>query len=250
MRLLNILLVATCASALVIDLNPSKLTQEQEKALAAITVQEDPKPKPEPTKEEPKPKEEPKKDEPKKDEPKKDEPKKDEPKKEDPKPEPPKNEPPKQEPPKSNLSGDQQKALDAHNAARAEVKDGQKRDPMQWDKGLEDAARKWAKHLADRNQGLEHAQDRDGKGENLAGRIMEGDAMEKASKMWIDEKKDYKCGVKIQTYIDNGNFGKIGHYTQVIWPKTTKVGIAVEGGFVVARYSEAGNMMSEAACKA
>ncbi len=46
-----------------------------------------------------------------------------------------------------------------------------------------------------------------------------------------------------------GNWADVGHYTQLIWPRTQEVGCAVAKGAVndvlVCRYSPAGNIVGE-----
>ena len=63
----------------------------------------------------------------------------------------------------------------------------------------------------------------------------------------MNEKSNYH-GEKI----GEGDFGSYGHYTQVIWPSTEKVGVAMaradDGGwFVVGRYSPPGNWSGQSA---
>jgi hypothetical protein len=62
--------------------------------------------------------------------------------------------------------------------------------------------------------------------------------------MWINEIKDYR-GAKF-----GEDKAMVGHYTQVVWPGSLKVGIAKATGrsgdtYVVARYSPPGNWMGE-----
>ena len=56
-----------------------------------------------------------------------------------------------------------------------------------------------------------------------------------ATQMWYDEIKDYDW--------NNQGFGmNTGHFTQVVWKECTHVGHGISGGWVVGRYSPAGNM--------
>lgn len=66
-----------------------------------------------------------------------------------------------------------------------------------------------------------------------------------ATDMWIEEKGKYWGQPVDQNYV------VYGHYTQVIWPDTTKVGIATarNGDFVivVAHYDPVGNFLGRSA---
>lgn len=65
--------------------------------------------------------------------------------------------------------------------------------------------------------------------------------------MWVNEGPNYHGEP-----IGQGNFGSYGHYTQVIWPETTRFGMASAKGangweYVVGRYSPAGNFTGKSA---
>jgi pathogenesis-related protein 1 len=86
-----------------------------------------------------------------------------------------------------------------------------------WDETLAKYADEWAKNLqTTKNCGMKHRTE--GKyGENLAwasGMIL---TPESVVKMWHDEEKNY-------TYSNNSCSGVCGHYTQVIWKNSKKVG--------------------------
>ena len=135
--------------------------------------------------------------------------------------------------------GDQQAAfMLIHNNARAEVGVG----PVQWDPTLAAYAQQWADQLA-RTGKFEHRPN--GKyGENLAG-FHPPDGPDAGARMWLAEKKDFR-GEKI----DDRNFMKVGHYTQMVWRGTQRVGYGTAKNskgmwILVANYDPAGNMLGE-----
>ncbi|KAI3399111.1 hypothetical protein diail_7690 [Diaporthe ilicicola] len=138
---------------------------------------------------------------------------------------------------------DKTSAVDAHNKARSSAP-GQKRPALTWDDGLAGDAQKYAQYLAD-NKKFEHSGTQ-GQGENLF--MSSGNAnLTDATNAWLAEKPNYH-GEKIP----DGNFGSYGHYTQCIWPTTTKVGIAAgkakDGStYIVGRYTPPGNWMGQTA---
>jgi pathogenesis-related protein 1 len=136
-------------------------------------------------------------------------------------------------------------ALDYHNAMRAEVGSG----PLRWSESLSVFAQAWADHLVSISCKIQHrpstgewAQEY---GENIFwgnGRYF--DATE-ASKNWYSEKKDFVYGP-----ITPSNYGRVGHYTQMMWRNTTDVGIGMaqckSGAYIiVANYSPRGNYINE-----
>lgn len=152
----------------------------------------------------------------------------------------------------AKLSDDESKALHIHNAARRDAPSEfgiqHVRNDLTWDDKLAAHATAYAKKLAHENTGLHHStgEQRPGEGENLAWSKPHG-SLADGSKMWVDEKKNYS-GQKI----GEGDFGSYGHYTQVIWPSTTRVGLgmakASDGGwYIVGRYSPPGNVVGKTA---
>ncbi|KAK7409662.1 hypothetical protein QQX98_008177 [Neonectria punicea] len=133
-----------------------------------------------------------------------------------------------------HLTADQQVAFVAHNVARAQVGV----TALTWDTKLAANAQEWATHLTTLGT-LKHADVND-QGENLYMQSGTKTPYANATTMWIAEKSSYSGQV-----IDD-NFGAYGHYTQIVWSSTKKVGMAIATGsngytYVVARYSPPGN---------
>ena len=57
-----------------------------------------------------------------------------------------------------------------------------------------------------------------------------------ATDMWYNEVDEYD-------FSDPGFKSGTGHFTQVVWNDTKKVGFGTAGNFVVGRYSPPGNVM-------
>lgn len=142
---------------------------------------------------------------------------------------------------------DKEKALEIHNLERASLE----LNGLEWSNKLERDAQKYADFLA-KIEKFRHSNELDilNQGENLF--KLEGDFnikyyMSEASISWLSEKNDY-------VYAKIGNrkniFSKVGHYTQMIWHNTTKIGIAYSKSklgnvYVVARYYPSGNWDGE-----
>ena len=133
-----------------------------------------------------------------------------------------------------------QEILAAHNRYRAEMGV----PPLKWSNSLANNAQQWANRLAATGR-FQHS----GSGENLwwgtAGHFSFTDMV--AS--WGNEKQYYLPGRKFPNVSRTGKWQDVGHYTQVIWRNTTKVG----GGFakgrgkdiLVCHYAPAGNTIGQ-----
>eukprot|EP00929_Paragymnodinium_shiwhaense_P082885 TRINITY_DN43899_c0_g1_i1.p1 TRINITY_DN43899_c0_g1~~TRINITY_DN43899_c0_g1_i1.p1 ORF type:complete len:196 (-),score=31.69 TRINITY_DN43899_c0_g1_i1:218-805(-) len=137
------------------------------------------------------------------------------------------------------IDDDMEKVLERHNVYRCMHDVG----ALEWDDELAKSAQKWAD-----NGKFEHAQDRqlDGAdfGENLAWGAPSQTGSE-AVKSWYDE-VEKSDGGKIESFSK-----ETGHYTQLVWKVTKKVGCGRakstqggqrEGDFWVCRYLPAGNV--------
>ena len=133
-----------------------------------------------------------------------------------------------------------------HNAERATLR----LDPLIWDQALAKDAARWATKLAADNR-FEHATDelrRTKQGENLWMGTAKAYTHAEMLSFWLDERKMAKSGVFPQVS-QTGNWTDVGHYTQMVWPATRKIGCAVatnlDDEFLVCRYFPAGNRIGD-----
>lgn len=132
--------------------------------------------------------------------------------------------------------------LQSHNAVRAVVGAA----PLAWDPALAAGAASWAQYLAASGR-FDHSdrKARPGIGENLWMGTRGAFSIEYMSGEWAAERRHFKPGI----FPDNsrtGNWIDVAHYTQMIWPTTTRIGCAVASGrgsdYLVCRYSPKGNI--------
>jgi len=137
--------------------------------------------------------------------------------------------------------------LKVHNAARKAVGV----PPLVWSAKIARHAQAWANRLA-RLQTLQH-RPHSGiwkriYGENLAmagGSSAIADYGQKGSLQWLGEKRRYRHG--------SHSLAGVGHYTQMVWRKTLRIGCATahyqkgpwKNVILVCNYDPAGNMMGE-----
>ena len=138
--------------------------------------------------------------------------------------------------------------LELHNEERARVG----APALAWDAGLAAEAEAYARRLARRGRGLVHSirDDRDGQGENL---WMGTAGFYPAAMMfdsWAQEKRLFRPGVFPNVSRRGVAWPEVGHYTQIVWSGTDRVGCGVHRGggwdYLVCRYSPAGNVMGQA----
>jgi pathogenesis-related protein 1 len=148
-----------------------------------------------------------------------------------------------------NLSAAQIKEfVDRHNYYRQQVGS----ENIEWSEDLAKFALEWGKHLSSIGCEMEHRPD-EGKwgtsyGENLYWCSGIEATPTDAVDSWGSEKSMYDGKV-----IGNSNF-EAGHYTQMIWAKTTQVGCAIvqcsSGDYiVVCNYNPAGNYIGQSPYK-
>jgi hypothetical protein len=131
--------------------------------------------------------------------------------------------------------------LDAHNRERAAVGV----PPLAWDNRLAAAAAAYARELAAQGS-LRHSprQARPGQGENLWMGTRGAFHPSVMVGSWSSEKAWFRPGIFPQVS-RTGNWAQVGHYSQMIWPTTTRIGCAIASGprvdVLVCRYAPAGN---------
>lgn len=146
-------------------------------------------------------------------------------------------------PPRDSLpsDADEERLLSAHNVERARVGAA----ALIWDDSLEAEARTWAQTLIDTDQ-FAHDPARHGHGENLwTGWGSRTWTPEEMVGEWIAEKRFYVRGV-FPRISRTGDWTAVGHYTQLVWSRTTHVGCAIvsrgDRSVLACRYSPPGNI--------
>ena len=143
--------------------------------------------------------------------------------------------------------------LAAHNQERAALH----LPPLVWNDAMAREALAWAQYLAASGE-FRHSEDstRENEGENLWAGTAGAYTPQEMVGAWIAEKRDYRYG-KFPDVAADGDWHKVGHYTQVIWKNTTELGCGLATGsgpagggargldVLVCRYSPAGNYVGE-----
>ena len=120
---------------------------------------------------------------------------------------------------------------------------------MAWDPSLAAAAATYAAQLAATGQWQHSAwETRVGQGENLWMGTHDAFTPEEMVGGWIAERHLFHSGT-FPNVSRSGSWHDVGHYTQLIWPATDKVGCAVSSSpdwdYLVCRYSGPGNVMGD-----
>lgn len=136
--------------------------------------------------------------------------------------------------------------LAAQNRARYAVGE----PPLKWDQELARSAQSWAKYLAQSGK-FEHSKDKPGtpaEGENLWAGTTGAYGAESMVGLWTSEKRNYMPGI-FPNVSRTGDVEDVGHYTQIIWARSTAVGCDLERGrsedILVCRYKQAGNVIGQ-----
>ncbi len=141
----------------------------------------------------------------------------------------------------------QQEILSAHNKYRQQVNVS----PLTWSNNLAKDAQKWANHLASLGGNrLQHDSNTNGQGENLWLGTSNRFNYTQMVDGWGQEKQYFIPGIfKPNRISSTGNWSDVGHYTQIVWKNTKKVGCAIStaGGndILVCRYSPQGNIIGQ-----
>lgn len=142
-----------------------------------------------------------------------------------------------------DLSNLEARLLALHNRERRAVGAA----PLVWDKALASAAAAYGPALERRGK-LAHSpqSERPGQGENLWMGTRDAYALEEMAGGWAAEKSLFRPGL-FPAVSRSGNWSDVGHYTQMIWKGTSRVGCAVRKGrkwdFLICRYSPPGNVV-------
>lgn len=127
--------------------------------------------------------------------------------------------------------------LERHNYYRQQIGVS----PLEWSDSLAEIAQNWANQIAKRDKLIHSNYDY---GENL---YVSSDNVSatRPVDVWASEKEFYNDDI-----ITAQNIHLFGHYTQIIWAKTTKVGcaeaVSKDGNhYWVCEYEPAGNILGE-----
>jgi Cysteine-rich secretory protein family len=121
--------------------------------------------------------------------------------------------------------------------------------PLAWDAGLAREAAAYALVLA-RLGRLEHSPpaSRPGEGENLAMGTSGAYSAAALAALWAGEKSNFVNGV-FPAVSRTGNWTAVGHYSQMIWRATQRVGCGTASGggnlYLVCRYAPFGNVYGQ-----
>jgi hypothetical protein len=132
--------------------------------------------------------------------------------------------------------------LAAHNAERARAGV----PPLVWDNGLGSAAAGYATQMAMTGRFAHSDRSlRPGTGENLWMGTHGAFSVEAMAGGWTSEKRFFRPGT-FPNVSRTGDWADVGHYTQMIWPTTQRVGCAIAStpriDYLVCRYAYKGNV--------
>jgi hypothetical protein len=137
------------------------------------------------------------------------------------------------------------RAMAAHNRLRA----AEAVAPAFWDRGLASSADTYAAELA-RTGRFAHSPraTRAGQGENLWMGTRGAFSLDQMVADWASEKRHLRAG-RFPNVSTTGRWQDVGHYTQIIWPTSMRVGCAVRSSsrydYLVCHYGKSGNVSGE-----
>lgn len=138
--------------------------------------------------------------------------------------------------------------LAGQNAARARLG----LPPLTWNDALAADARAYAEEMA-RTGRFEHSPQPRGyppQGENLWTGTRRAYRYDEMVGHWVAEGRYYRP-LPVPQSSSTGEFGDVGHYTQIVWRNTREVGCAEASNrtddYIVCRYLPAGNVVGEMA---
>lgn len=135
-----------------------------------------------------------------------------------------------------------EEVLAVHNKYRAELEI----PPLAWSETLAAHATQWATYLAQSGGRLCHSKF-PGEGENLWKGTANYYSHTQKVEYWASKKKFFKSGI-FPHVSTTGNWSDVGHYSQMIWRRTTEVGCAkISAGnqdIFVCRYAPPGNIFT------
>lgn len=119
--------------------------------------------------------------------------------------------------------------------------------PIIWDQSLAAAADSYAAQLAATGRwGHSPQSTRPGQGENLWMGSRGAFTIDQMVGSWAAESRDFRAGA-FPAVSRTGRWEDVGHFTQMIWASSTRVGCALRSSrdydYLVCRYSPAGNVM-------
>ena len=118
--------------------------------------------------------------------------------------------------------------------------------PMAWDPSLALAADRYAAELARTGRWAHSSQaSRPGQGENLWMGTRGAYRVDQMVGSWADERRAFRAG-RFPDVSRTGNWADVGHFTQMIWRGTVRIGCALHSSarfdYLVCRYSPPGNV--------
>ena len=138
--------------------------------------------------------------------------------------------------------------LAGHNEARAALG----LPPLTWNPALAADARIYAEELAQPGR-FEHSPQPRGnppQGENLWTGTRRAYSYREMVGHWVAERRFYRP-LPVPESSNSGQFGDVGHYTQIVWRATREIGCAEASNrtddYIVCRYLPAGNVFGEVA---